>query len=429
LDLDSIGIEAGRFRLLSIIHPSGPSIGGGHYTVDCFQWVRANNRSVVAQEPSLSSDTAYMFVYERIIRYKRLFLRCFFFLPKMRFYILILCIASVLAASQDFEPEGDENLDLERALALSLEGLRFGDMDAEIARALALEEEKSSKNRIVARAGVKNMGHSCWLSSIIQILLHSPSVVQMLGSIGWQSNEIVEGLKELSMALWEREITSSLVPQKLLGALQSSCDFAAGASQDAFEALNCVILTLIGENSGFQRIFAIETMMTRTCLGCGMPSVSGSTKQYVLRLPIPSPAPSSGSVSLIECLETFRGEQIVEGVECSSCGDRTVSSIRYDVRSAGQVLYLLVNRFDDNGHRVNTPVDLPLYLVDIGDHTYQLVGVVHNSGTTLDNGHFFVDYFDQLTQSWVHADDEKISSIDQLQTVSSTAYLIVYERI
>jgi uncharacterized UBP type Zn finger protein len=346
-------------------------------------------------------------------------LSCKFSLLKMRIYIPLVITVSVLATSETTFPAGVSEFTNEST------AISFSDTAASAA---STGEQSWSRPR--RRAGVATIGDTCWLSSLVQILLHSTSITRSLRNLPIESrrDEIVEGLKELDQSLWYGGSALPLVPARLLRGLQSVCGLEEDR-QDAVEVLYCIISSLTQADRDFQRVFSFETLMNRKCSDCSTESFKTNPADAVLRLPIPSPTTPNGSVSLSECFEKFRASQDVQGVHCEHCEGYRESSIRYNVGSSGQVLFVALNRFDATLNRLNTPVSYSLVFENIDGYAYQLVGVVHNAGTNLSNGHYFVNYVDQHEKAWFHADDEKVTAIPELELVSTTAYLFVYERI
>jgi uncharacterized UBP type Zn finger protein len=360
----------------------------------------------------------------------------------MRFITAFFFIESVVLSTKPLDQMTDDEI-----LAYVLEQSLLPNNDVGADAEFVVEEDQMSasavsrkeqahtpsmpkKSTLSLRVGVKNIGNSCWLSSLIQVLLHSPIFLRSLRSMPIESRqgEIVEGLNELDMALWDRG-TSLLVPEKLYNGLQTSCGFAKDSPQDAVDALSCICSSLVDSNPEFQRVFAFETRMHRECLGCSSTSNVAQRENYILRLPIPAPTIPNGSVSLSECYKKYTAKQTVEGFDCQDCLDYQDVSIAYGVHSTGQLLFLTVKRVDPFMQRIKTRVEYPLIFAEIEGHRFQLVGVVHNSGHTATNGHYFVQYFDQDEQTWFHADDDKVIPIPELELVSTTAYLLIYERI
>ena len=90
-------------------------------------------------------------------------------------------------------------------------------------------------------------------------------------------------------------------------------------------------------------------------------------------------------------------------------------------------MLMVLRRFDFRGGKIHTKVRYPLNLRFNGK-SYKLVGVVHHLGTTRFGGHYVSQFLS--FSDWIDVSDTQVHlHRGPVQTVSDTAYILVYDRI
>lgn len=204
--------------------------------------------------------------------------------------------------------------------------------------------------------GLKNLGNSCYLASIVQCLFDMPAFKERyyrpnddLPMVEDPAADLETQLRKIADGLWSgryAKVDSALVPESevahqkglapamlkhLIG--RGHEEFSTMRQQDAFEFLQHLfqIISRSQHGSGLsdptaQFRFVLEQRLQ--CLGCHKVRYS-STEQDNIFLDVPLeklPAeegeePKYKPVTLKECLDTFTGVEKVE-LTCSECGSK-----------------------------------------------------------------------------------------------------------
>lgn len=204
--------------------------------------------------------------------------------------------------------------------------------------------------------GLKNLGNSCYLASIVQCLFDMPSFKERyyrpnddLPIVEDPAADLETQLRKMADGLWSgryAKVDSALVPESevahqkglapamlkhLIG--RGHEEFSTMRQQDAFEFLQHLFQIISRSKHGegltdptAQFRFVLEQRLQ--CLGCHKVRYS-STEQDNIFLDVPLeklPAeegeePKYKPVTLKECLDTFTGLEKVE-LTCSDCGSK-----------------------------------------------------------------------------------------------------------
>ena len=298
------------------------------------------------------------------------------------------------------------------------------------------------------RAGIKNVGNSCYLAPVIQILAHSRRFVDALFDTEFaKPNPAQEEFLKMVIDMWSyNEHGTPLDPSGLLRALRKAAgdrSFNAGVHEDAHQAMKTILSHLgeasvshPGETSVFEDMFAVQFDRSRICHGCGKLRSSRITEHDIF-LPLQDVQSSGGLVHLYD-LFTDRLSPVVNEYlnQCESCHGHRVQIDQDTIGKAGELLLVALNRFDSTLRPIETFVEYPIHL-DLnkisGSHglpKYKLVGVIHRSGETTQFGHYTAQFYHDVHKEWVDADDQTVSSVEgELGTISNTVYVLLYEMV
>ncbi|GAA6027425.1 hypothetical protein JCM8097_007855 [Rhodosporidiobolus ruineniae] len=187
------------------------------------------------------------------------------------------------------------------------------------------------------------------------------------------------------------------------------------------------------------------------CMACMQTSTTFSPLQ-TLSLSIPPLTRRRESVSLLECLDDFLAEEILDGDDawnCPRCRRPRATSKRFSVARLPQFLVIHLKRFsafDSFSHKVDTPITFPLNNLELGyllppmafaspyrlnlphepDTTSELYGACSHYGGDGD-GHYKAIV--RREDRWFEADDERVTEVDEdaVQATASSAYLLFYQ--
>ncbi|CAN3360425.1 ubiquitin carboxyl-terminal hydrolase 8 [Diutina catenulata] len=325
-----------------------------------------------------------------------------------------------------------------------------------------------------AMAGLKgfvNLGATCFMSSILQTLIHNPLMKHYFVNNDLHyfncpknkaflvSQSVDEGNACITCAL-DNIFTSfytSASPEGfglthlLSTAWYKNNSLAGFQEQDAHEFWQFMLNEihsdheLISEvaNGHFKRDpdeqCACATHTTFggllesriRCLSC---DAVASTTDPVFDLSLEL---KKGATTVYDCLDLFcRDEKLDVAYACSSCGDKTnaVKSLR--IQQAAPVFSIQLKRFKhnvDSYSKIDNPIEVPLYL-DLAPYAhdphvewfYELFALVCHTGS-VHTGHYVVICKDGDGQ-WFKFDDSVITMVSEQEVKQTSAYLLFYIR-
>ena len=361
--------------------------------------------------------------------------------------------------SEAEEKVEEEDPDMARALIMSLSGLsdEAPVLSEEEMYERAVQESLRSDNSgaessYVAdprpgRLGIKNLGNTCYLSATLQVLGHSPRILSMLSSTNFvHPNPVQQAFVQILRDMWTKYESGDLLDptalQSALFAYREGSAFHAGSTEDAHEAVR-TILGLVSDaarnggrfdKSPVDNLFDVSVGRPRVCSGCQNTRNKIEQEQDIF-VAIPAPPSPQDSVSIYDCIETIREPETIPFVECPLCDGFHSATTQNKIVGASDVLLVFLRRFGNDGVKIHTKVETPLILEmsritrDSSSPNYRLVGAIHHRGESRLGGHYVAQFFHPDHNEWVDANDRSVVTHEgSIETTSSTAYILVYER-
>jgi ubiquitin C-terminal hydrolase len=328
-----------------------------------------------------------------------------------------------------------------------------------------------------APAGYRNLGNTCFLASVLQLLGHTPSLAALA-----HSKAHSQGCKQppgsCAQCVLEARIRVTMLagpgapqaPQDVLRCMQgvTALQFMTrGRQEDAHECLRLVVEAL--HHSGLrgmgypvfgpeaapgehrkgtmvEEVFGGQLRSRVTCCTCGAHSDKLDTfEDLSLEL-------TAGTSTVGAALGGFTREEHLDGAErykCERCSTLSAANKRISVAQAPQVLLLHLKRFKANGWGknyshigFNTTLNLEPYMTPppaadepatpaaagrAASAKYNLFGVVVHSGYGMHSGHYFA-YVRDGTGKWYCCDDSLVTVVGEAEVLRCEAYMLAYMR-
>ncbi|XP_050101395.1 ubiquitin carboxyl-terminal hydrolase Usp2-like isoform X4 [Anopheles aquasalis] len=336
----------------------------------------------------------------------------------------------------------------------------------------------SVRGRKEGLCGLWNIGNTCFMNSIIQCLSHTRELTTFLrsqSSIERGANKdhrILAEYTKLLKDMWSGT-QRSVNPSELKYAFSSKHRMYSGsAQQDAQEFLRFFLDTLHGalnvavkrdplgdidddmnnrvkadllwnwyskaENSMIKDLFVGQLRSTLKCTYCGTESTMFDPF-WDLSLPLPS---SNSRCKLESCLEMFIKEEILDGIDqptCSKCNTRRKCTKSLTIERFPKYLVIHLKRFSETRWSKLTNViefptgDRELNLQpyasedNMGPVNYSLYGISNHMGSTA-GGHYIAVCKHPITKEWNEFNDNFVSETTERSLVTSSAYVLFYER-
>ncbi|XP_008201637.1 ubiquitin carboxyl-terminal hydrolase 2 isoform X2 [Tribolium castaneum] len=333
--------------------------------------------------------------------------------------------------------------------------------------------------------GLKNIGNTCFMNSVIQCLSNTKTLLEYLlqdhyvndinTTTSAMKGSLIKAFAEVIKKLWSQDAsdrvvnTSSLKSQiqrfapRFIGyAQQDAQEFLRYLLEGLHEDVNRVkekpkpIITEIDEkltdseksaeswnrylrmdNSKIVDYFVGQLKSTLKCTHCGHCSVTFDPF-WDLSLPIPQRA---GQVRLAQCLDSFTREETLDGDEkptCSKCKERRKCTKSFTIQKFPKILVIHLKRFslaERFRGKLSVTVDFPLEGLDMSNYAadnitpcrYNLYAISNHSGTTY-SGHYTAYCRHPYTKAWHEYNDSRVSSISSKAIVSGEAYVLFYEQ-
>lgn len=144
----------------------------------------------------------------------------------------------------------------------------------------------------------------------------------------------------------------------------------------------------------------------------------------------------------------FLREEVLDGenaYRCDKCSKKTRATKKYTIRTAPNILVVHLKRFDFShagklSHFVTYPETLSMKnflpetdLISSNEKSlrklnYKLYGVLVHLGYTSHSGHYY-SYVRGPNNTWLKADDQRVSSVQTRDALAQHAYILFYSKI
>jgi ubiquitin carboxyl-terminal hydrolase 2/21 len=349
----------------------------------------------------------------------------------------------------------------------------------------ATYDKYSSPVKTLGLNGLKNIGNTCFMNSVIQCLSNTKLLLEYLlqdyhvsdinTTTSAMKGALIKAFAEVIKKVWSQDASDRVVntaslksqiqrfaPRFIGYAQQDAQEFLRYLLEGLHEDVNRVkekpkpILTEIDEklsdseksaeswsrylrvdNSKIVDYFVGQLKSTLKCTHCGHCSVTFDPF-WDLSLPIPQRA---GQVRLAQCLDSFTREETLDGDEkptCSKCKERRKCTKSFTIQKFPKILVIHLKRFslaERFRGKLSVTVDFPLEGLDMSHYAadnitpcrYNLYAISNHSGTTY-SGHYTAYCRHPYTKAWHEYNDSRVSSISPKSIVSGEAYVLFYEQ-
>jgi ubiquitin carboxyl-terminal hydrolase 8 len=321
--------------------------------------------------------------------------------------------------------------------------------------------------------GLKNLGNSCYMSSIIQCINNTGPLIMYfcngiyLEDVNRDNNstrgEVANEVAAVINKLWSGQCRS-IEYTDLKNAVAKRIKQFQGCKQQDSHEFHIILMDLLHEDlkrnsrkpplretnndnmwpvhhawenfqwcnqSIIQSLFYGQQKSTVRCCKCGEKSVTYEAFSD-LSLPLPS---SSNKCSLAECIKLYLSGEKISGWNCPSCKDEGDAIKKFDIWKLPAILVIHLNRFyyDGSWRKRQTYVDFPFDMAmqhfslfsDQQYVNYKLYAVSNHYGS-MEGGHYTAYCKNALYKKWYEFDDHEVSEISNTDVCSEAAYVLFY---
>lgn len=336
------------------------------------------------------------------------------------------------------------------------------------------KRQEFSENSKLGLRGLINLGNTCFMSCIVQVLVHTPLLRNYFLSdrhictFTGADQCIVCEIDRIFQESFSGQM-SPFSPHKLLHMIWTHAHHLAGyEQQDAHEFFIAVLdllhrhlihKTNISPNSCtciVDTIFTGKLQSDLVCQVCkGVSTTVDPFWDISLDLPAVSPELSAGgqTISLQDCLQRFTQPEHLGSaakIKCSKCNSHQESTKQLTMQKLPVVASFHLKRFEHSSRlhkkittrvnfpevldmtpfishaRNNSPLKKKEYQGIASNNKYILYGVINHIGN-LDAGHY-TSFIRQHSDLWFHCNDHQILPASIQQVLDSEGYLLFYHK-
>ncbi|KAL0972816.1 hypothetical protein UPYG_G00195070 [Umbra pygmaea] len=341
--------------------------------------------------------------------------------------------------------------------------------------------ESSNSKCAQGLVGLRNLGNTCFMNSILQCLSNTPQLRDyclhnsyrrdLSSNSRTNTGALMEEFAKLLQTMWTSQSSEAVGPSEFKTQIQRYAPrFVGYNQQDAQEFLRFLLDGLHNEvnrvtvrprgntedldhlpdrekgekmwskylereDSKIVDLFVGQLKSSLTCSTCGYCSTVFDPF-WDLSLPI---AKGYGEVSLMDCMRFFTKEDVLDGDEkptCYRCKARRRCTKKFTIQKFPKILVLHLKRFSEarRTSKLSTFVNFPLEKLDLREFAseksinavYNLYAVSNHSGTTM-GGHYTAYCRNPTLGEWYTFNDSRVTPMSSSQVRSSDAYVLFYE--
>ncbi|KAM9732560.1 ubiquitin carboxyl-terminal hydrolase 2a isoform 2-T5 [Menidia menidia] len=340
--------------------------------------------------------------------------------------------------------------------------------------------ESTNSKSAQGLVGLKNLGNTCFMNSILQCLSNTHSLRDYclhnshrrdLNNNSRTNTALMEEFAKLIQTMWTSSSSEAVSPSEFKTQIQRYAPrFMGYNQQDAQEFLRFLLDGLHNEvnrvtvrprgtmedfdhlpdeekgkkmwskylereDSKIVDLFVGQLKSSLTCSHCGFCSTVFDPF-WDLSLPI---AKGYGEVSLMDCVRLFTKEDVLDGDEkptCYRCKTRRRCTKKFTIQKFPKILVLHLKRFSEarRTSKLSTFVNFPMKDLDLREFAsenstnavYSLYAVSNHSGTTM-GGHYTAYCRNPNSGEWYTFNDSRVTPMSSSQVRSSDAYVLFYE--
>ncbi len=305
-------------------------------------------------------------------------------------------------------------------------------------------------------AGLRNVGNTCYLNSVMQCLAYTPPLFNYVASQEHLKRCQAQAFCPLcALCRLVTELHSkrghSVVPAKFTSNLRLIAPTMRGGRQeDSHEWLRYLVESMqvvlekeagggkklppnVCETTWLQHMFGGYIVNELACTVCGF--CSRRTDPVMdLNLEI------LGCSTVDECLRQFTRVEDLHGSnawKCDKCEKKQPARKQMKILRSPHVLTLQLKLFTPQGQKRNkkvsfdTELNLSEFMADVSDkrepQSYSLYAVLVHTGQTTRSGHYTA-FVKAPNGAWYHMDDDSVSQVQLGTVLKQNAYMLFYVR-
>lgn len=305
-------------------------------------------------------------------------------------------------------------------------------------------------DNILGLVGIRNIGNTCYLNSILQCLFHSKKLIIELMEIKEPLYLINDGIPltkqfmELIQLVWFNN-TNEIIPsifKNILGNIDSNYN-----SMEQMDSHECLVhlLDIINEELLKQnlildtKIEGIEkpTLIHNVFYGSFETTIicENNHKTITLEPFVDISIPITNGDNLPQLIDNFEINETLEDDNkffCDHCNMLVKAQKQITIKNLpNNILIIHLKRFQTinithfiNIVKLETMIDYPLQL-NLKDKHYHLFGVVNHIGNPR-FGHYY-SYIKHINNKWYELNDSNVSELDETKIINNNAYILFYQ--